>query len=47
VEVKGEQIEADISLMDEVQVGDILLVHGGVALGRPTTDDGRWNGSSQ
>lgn len=34
VEVAGQQAEADISLMEDVRVGEVLLVHGGVALGR-------------
>ncbi len=34
VEVDGQRTEVDISLVDEVAVGQLLLVHGGVALGR-------------
>lgn len=34
VEIDGQETEADISLVERVAVGDIILVHGGVALGR-------------
>ena len=34
VEVNGQVTEIDISLVDEVEVGQTLLVHGGVALER-------------
>lgn len=33
-EVAGEALEIDISLLDGVRPGEVLLVHGGVALGR-------------
>lgn len=32
VTVEGQTTEVDISLVDEVAVGDHLLIHGGVAL---------------
>lgn len=32
VEIEGQVTEVDISLVDEVAVGHLLLVHGGVAL---------------
>jgi hydrogenase maturation factor len=35
VEVKGTTEEIDITLVDDVVPGDLLLAHGGVALGRP------------
>jgi hydrogenase maturation factor len=34
VEVNQGTIEVDISLVDEVTVGQVLLVHGGVAIAR-------------
>ena len=34
VEVRGQITEIDVSLIDEVKVGQTLLVHGGVALER-------------
>jgi len=34
VEVNNQTTEVDISLVDAVRVGQILLVHGGVALGQ-------------
>ncbi|HBY97208.1 MAG: HypC/HybG/HupF family hydrogenase formation chaperone [Ardenticatenaceae bacterium] len=34
VEIEGQTTEADISLVDGAGIGDIILVHGGVALGR-------------
>jgi hypothetical protein len=34
VAVENETTEIDISLVDDVAVGQVLLVHGGVALGR-------------
>jgi hydrogenase maturation factor len=34
VEVRGQLTEIDVSLVDEVKVGQTLLVHGGVALER-------------
>ena len=37
VEVAGQPTEVDISLVENVRVGDVLLVHGGVALGRSET----------
>ena len=33
VAIGDEITEVDISLMDRVAVGDVLLVHGGVAIG--------------
>lgn len=36
VEVDGQREEVDISLIERVRLGDILLVHGGVALTRQT-----------
>ncbi len=38
VEVEGETLEIDISLVEVVECGDILLVHGGVALTRLDPD---------
>ena len=35
VEVQNVIEEVDITLMDDVTVGDIVLVHGGVVLGHP------------
>jgi hydrogenase assembly chaperone HypC/HupF len=32
VEVQGSTTEVDINLVDDVEPGDMLLVHGGVAL---------------
>ena len=32
VEIDGQQEEVDISLVEQVTPGDMLLVHGGVAL---------------
>ncbi len=32
VELQGDTAEVDISLVDEVKLGDTILVHGGVAL---------------
>ncbi len=32
VEVQGKEEEVDITLIESVQPGDILLVHGGVAI---------------
>lgn len=34
VEVSGQTSEIDISLVEEVTVGETVLVHGGVALGK-------------
>ena len=34
VEVNNQTTEVDVSLVDEIAVGDVLLVHGGVALER-------------
>lgn len=34
VEIEGKQEEVDISLVEQVVPGDMLLVHGGVALAR-------------
>lgn len=33
VDLDGKTIEVDVSLMDEVFFGQVLLVHGGVAVG--------------
>lgn len=44
VEIDGQREEVDISLIEQITVGDILLVHGGVALDRqagPGTARGR------
>ena len=38
VEVDGQQMEVDISLIEDVATGQILLVHGGVALERLDTE---------
>lgn len=35
VEVQNVIEEIDITLMDDVSVGDVVLVHGGVAIGHP------------
>jgi hydrogenase assembly chaperone HypC/HupF len=35
VEVQNVTEEIDITLVDDVSVGDIVLVHGGVAIGYP------------
>jgi hydrogenase assembly chaperone HypC/HupF len=32
VEVSGQREEIDITLVEDVAVGDLLLVHGGVAI---------------
>ena len=32
VEIDGEQTEIDVSLVADVEVGQVLLMHGGVAL---------------
>ncbi len=32
VALEGDEVEIDISLVDEVAAGDLLLVHGGVAI---------------
>jgi hydrogenase maturation factor len=34
VEINGQRTEIDVSLVDGVEVGQTLLVHGGVALER-------------
>ena len=34
VALDGQEIEIDVSLIDDVAVGQVLLVHGGVALER-------------
>lgn len=39
VEVEGQQEEIDVSLVEQVAPGDLLLVHGGVALARQTADE--------
>ncbi|HEX7734631.1 MAG TPA: HypC/HybG/HupF family hydrogenase formation chaperone [Ktedonobacteraceae bacterium] len=39
VEVKGQQEEVDVSLVEQVAPGDLLLVHGGVALARQIADE--------
>jgi hydrogenase maturation factor len=39
VAVNGQTTDVDVSLVDEVAVGDVLLVHGGVALGRLEVGD--------
>ena len=39
VEVEGQREEVDISLVEQVAPGDILLVHGGVALARQTANE--------
>lgn len=39
VEINEQQEEVDISLIGQVVSGDILLVHGGVALARQTARD--------
>ncbi len=33
VEIDGRPAEVDVSLLEEVAVGQVLLVHGGVAIG--------------
>ena len=38
VEIEGKQEEVDISLIEQVAPGDILLVHGGVALAFQTVE---------
>lgn len=35
VEVQNVIEEIDITLVDDVNVGDVVLVHGGVAIGHP------------
>lgn len=39
--LRGEPVEVDISLVDDATVGDLLLVHGGVAIANlgPAQDD--------
>jgi hydrogenase maturation factor len=39
VEVGGETVEVDVSLLDEVLAGHRILVHGGVALAHAGEDD--------
>lgn len=34
VEVGGQRTETDITLVEEVRIGDVLRIHAGVALGR-------------
>ena len=34
VEMEGRELEVDVSLVDDPRPGALLLVHGGVALGR-------------
>lgn len=38
VEVSWQHEEVDISLVERVEPGDILLVHGGVAMARQAAD---------
>ena len=38
VQIEDQTTEIDISLVDDVTMGTILLVHGGVALGRLETE---------
>jgi len=38
VEINGEQSEIDISLVDDVAEGQVLLAHGGVALEKLTAE---------
>jgi hydrogenase maturation factor len=33
VEINGEAVEVDVSLLDQVSIGQTLFVHGGVAIG--------------
>ena len=40
-DVNGQPTEIDVSLVDDVAVGQVVLVHGGVALGRLETGDWR------
>lgn len=39
VELDGRQEEVDISLLEHVEPGDTLLIHGGVALARQASDE--------
>lgn len=39
VEIEGQQEEIDVSLVEQVAPGDLLLVHGGVALARQAADE--------
>jgi len=39
VDVLGNRREADVSLVDEPQVGDYVLVHAGFAIEKMTGDD--------
>jgi hydrogenase maturation factor len=39
VDIAGETVEVDVSLLDGVLVGHSILVHGGVALARAGEDD--------
>ncbi len=41
IEEEGQQEEIDISLVEHVLSGDILLIHGGVALGRQEEPDAK------
>ncbi|GIV98154.1 MAG: hypothetical protein KatS3mg057_2811 [Herpetosiphonaceae bacterium] len=34
VELAGARVEVDISLLDDVYDGDLILIHAGVAIGR-------------
>lgn len=38
VAIGAESTEVDISLMESVEVGETLLVHGGVAIGEAKSD---------
>jgi hydrogenase maturation factor len=39
VEIEGTCVEVDISLVDAVAPGDLLLIHGGVAIGVDSGSD--------
>ena len=39
IEVEGQQEEIDVSLIEQVAPGDLLLVHGGVALARQPAEE--------
>ncbi|HEX4202785.1 MAG TPA: HypC/HybG/HupF family hydrogenase formation chaperone [Ktedonobacteraceae bacterium] len=42
VEIQGDETEVDITLVEEMQPGDWLLVHGGVAIAnleKPASDE--------
>ena len=41
VEINGQLAEIDISLIEDAAVGQVVLVHGGVAIGMADAEDER------